>query len=443
MSSGGDDISSSSSYHQVYRGLSPTSSSRMENRIKELEEALEQERAAHFRTQKELDELHLYVQELHDKMESSEHEVTAQIEIVRRRDQELLKAKKDADLAITQSEANESMLKKRFQEQLNEVNEQLERANKAKSKAEKEKQSFVIEIEAISSQLETASKAKDYAESKVDGMDEQLKRMKIQVEELTRSKDELTAARNSLMQANADLERQVHDLEVSLDTFTKNKSQAQQKLESTQTKLEEEIRIHNQLQAQFSNLNDDFVRLHGDLDEQMEANARLQAELQKAGADSAQLKAKYEKDVTIVTEELEDTKRKFGARLAELESQLEAAKSKAARLEKEKSKLTVEIENVMINLDDANAALADTSRQLKQAETGKSDLQRRVEELDRELQTASGDSRRFQEELIQLKKANDDLQAKLDALTRENNKLNEALRESEGSNKELTRRCRS
>jgi len=71
------------------------------------------------------------------------------------------------------------------------------------------------------------------------------------------------------------------------------------------------LQIHNQLQAQFSNLNDDFVRLHGDLDEQMEANARLQAELQKAGADSAQLKAKYEKDVTIVTEELEDTKLVF------------------------------------------------------------------------------------------------------------------------------------
>jgi len=47
-------------------------------------------------------------------------------------------------------------------------------------------------------------------------------------------------------------------------------------------------------------------------------------------------------------------RRKFGARLAELESQLEAAKSKAARLEKEKSKLTVEIENVMINLDDVS-----------------------------------------------------------------------------------------
>jgi len=61
-------------------------------------------------------------------------ESAAQIEIVHRRDQELLKAKKDAELAVTQSEANESMLKKRFQEQLNEVNEQLERASKTKSK---------------------------------------------------------------------------------------------------------------------------------------------------------------------------------------------------------------------------------------------------------------------------------------------------------------------
>jgi len=47
-------------------------------------------------------------------------------------------------------------------------------------------------------------------------------------------------------------------------------------------------------------------------------------------------------------------RRKFGARLAELESQLEAAKSKAARLEKEKSKLTIEIETVMVNLDDVS-----------------------------------------------------------------------------------------
>ena len=68
------------------------------------------------------------------------------------------------------------------------------------------------------------------------------------------------------------------------------------------------LQIHNQLQAQFSNLNDDFVRLQMEMDEANEANARLQAELQKAGTDAQQFKAKHEKDITIITEELEDTK---------------------------------------------------------------------------------------------------------------------------------------
>jgi len=45
---------------------------------------------------------------------------------------------------------------------------------------------------------------------------------------------------------------------------------------------------------------------------------------------------------------------RFGGRIAELESQLEAAKSKASRVEKEKSKLTIEIENIMSNLDDVS-----------------------------------------------------------------------------------------
>jgi len=57
-----------------------------------------------------------------------------QLEVVHRRDTEVMKAKKDAELAVTQFEANESTLKKRFQEQLADVNDQLERSNKAKSK---------------------------------------------------------------------------------------------------------------------------------------------------------------------------------------------------------------------------------------------------------------------------------------------------------------------
>ena len=66
--------------------------------------------------------------------------------------------------------------------------------------------------------------------------------------------------------------------------------------------------IHLQLESQFSNLSSDFTRVQMELDEQAEANSKLQAQLQKAAADAQQLKTKYEKDITIITEELEDSK---------------------------------------------------------------------------------------------------------------------------------------
>jgi len=74
--------------------------------------------------------------------------------------------------------------------------------------------------------------------------------------------------------------------------------------------------------------------------------------------------------------------------------------------------------------------LADSSKRLKQAETGNSDLQRRLDDLDRELQSANSDNRRLQDELAQLKKSNDDLQTKVDMLTRENSKLTGTERNS-------------
>jgi len=57
-----------------------------------------------------------------------------QADTVRKREQDLQKAKKEMELLNVQHESNEQSIKKRHQEQLNEMNDQLERANKQKSK---------------------------------------------------------------------------------------------------------------------------------------------------------------------------------------------------------------------------------------------------------------------------------------------------------------------
>lgn len=57
-----------------------------------------------------------------------------QVESFRRREQEVIKMKKDIELINVQHESDMASFKKRSQELLNEVNEQLEKANKQKSK---------------------------------------------------------------------------------------------------------------------------------------------------------------------------------------------------------------------------------------------------------------------------------------------------------------------
>jgi predicted nucleic acid-binding Zn-ribbon protein len=60
---------------------------------------------------------------------------------------------------------------------------------------------------------------------------------------------------------------------------------------------------------------------------------------------------------------------------------------------------------------------------LKQAETTTVILQKRIDELNIEVQSSNNDVKRLQTELIQSKQTADDQQSKIESLTKENRKL--------------------
>ena len=71
----------------------------------------------------------------------------------------------------------------------------------------------------------------------------------------------------------------------------------------------------------------------------------------------------------------------------------------------------------------ANANLNELAKRLKQSETLNIDLQRRVDELNSELQAAHNDAQRTQAELARLRVSVGELQERSDALARENKQL--------------------
>lgn len=425
--------------YQVYRGMSPTSSNRLEIRIKELEDALEQERQGRLRAEQELSEVSFHLDQANERLDEADGLTSAQGEATRRREQELTKLKKDFELLTVQHESSEASLRKRHQEALNELSDQVEHLNKHKAKADKEKQTFVIEIDSLSTALDGANKARVNAESKLESLEDALRRLKSHNDELLRQNQEFNSWKARFTQENFELQRQVQELDASNGNLSKARSVLQQQLDDAKSRLDEESRERNQLSILVTNLQVDFDNLNARLEEEAETSASLRAQLQRSQADYQQLKSKYDKDISIRVEEIDELRRKLTARIAELEDAVEQARNRASKFEKEKIKLTIEIRDIALELEAANGNSGELAKRLKHTETVNIDLQRRVEELSINLQGASGDNQRLQAELARLRTSLGEVQDKYDAAARENKQLTDALREAQSQNKDLTR----
>lgn len=76
----------------------------------------------------------------------------------------------------------------------------------------------------------------------------------------------------------------------------------------------------------------------------------------KLTSEVQQWRSRYETEGLARTEELEEAKRKLAAKLSEAEEQVEAALSKCNALEKVKARLQCEVEDLMVDVERANAS---------------------------------------------------------------------------------------
>lgn len=438
---GYDDDTSVKNYHkyQVYRGMSPTTSNRLEIRIRELEGSLENERELRMRSEKEVSELSFQLEGLSERLDEADGLTSAHSEINRKREQELAKYKKDFELLSVQHESTEISLRKKHQDIVNELTDQLEHHGRTRSKVEKEKQTLIIEIDSISTQLDGSLKAMAHANAKAEGLDDQVRRLKAQVDELTRANNDMNGLKARLTQENFDLQRTVQDLDAQAGALAKAKSSLQIQLDDYKNRLDEESRTSNQLTIQINSLQIEFDNLSARYEEEVEGAGGMRGAVSKLQAELGSLRSKYDKEMMMKAEEMEDLRRRLNARIVELEDACEQARNRAAKMEKEKTKLSIEIREITVELESATMAAQDLGKRLKQAEGANGDLSRRVEELTHDLGIANADNQRMNAELARLKVLVTDLSDKNDQLNRENKQLSEALREAQGGNKDLNR----
>uniref|UniRef100_A0A1B0CJS7 Putative myosin class ii heavy chain n=1 Tax=Lutzomyia longipalpis TaxID=7200 RepID=A0A1B0CJS7_LUTLO len=420
--------------------------SRLEDKIRLLQDDLESERELRQRIEREKADLSVQVIAMSERLEEAEGGAENQVggyndfEMNRKRDVEMTKLRKLLEDVHLESEETAHILKKKHQEVMADFQEQLDMLTKTKVRAEKEKAKFQAEVYELLAQVESINKEKFLSIKQVEKLEVHVSELNVRIEELNRTILDITAHKTRLSSENIELVKEVQDLKVSIESVIYSKSQVVTQLEDARRRLEDEDRRRSTLEASLHQVEIELDSVRLQLEEESEARLDLERQLVKMTGEAQQWRAKYDAEAAARAEEIEELRRKYTARIQEQEEHIESLLVKLNNLEKQKSRLQSEVEVLIIDLEKSNATARELQKRVDTLERTTVELKSRLDETvslyeaaQRELRNKQADIQRLNHELDKVKEHNN-------TLTRENKKLGDDLHDARGTIAEYTRR---
>ncbi|KAH8360347.1 hypothetical protein KR200_002305 [Drosophila serrata] len=400
-----------------------SSLSRLEDKIRLLQDDLEVERELRQRIEREKADLSVQVIQMSERLEEAEGGAEHQFEANRKRDAELLKLRKLLEDVHLESEETATLLKKKHNEIITDFQEQVEILTKNKARAEKDKAKFQAEVYELLSQIESYNKEKIVSEKHISKLEISISELNVKIEELNRTVIDITSHKSRLSQENIELIKDVQDLKVQLDTVSFSKSQVISQLEDARRRLEDEDRRRSLLESSLHQVEIELDSIRSQLEEESEARIDLERQLVKANADAASWQNKYSAEVAARAEEVEDIRRKYQVRITELEEHIESLIVKVNNLEKTKTRLASEVEVLIIDLEKSNNSCRELTKSVNTLEKHNVELKSRLDETIVLYETSQRDLKNKQADLVRTVHELDKVKDSNNQLARENKKL--------------------
>merc|ERR1711931_505321 len=249
------------------------------------------------------------------------------------------------------------------------------------------------------------------------------------LDELARALNEADSSRKKLQVENQDLSRQIEETENAIAALGKTKISLTTQLEDTKRLGDAEGRDRASLLSKFKNLNTELETLRERIDEESEKKSDALKALSKAQAETQLWGSKYETEGLGRVDELEGSKAKISARLAEAEETIESLNSKVASTEKTKHRLEAELEDLQLEYERVHAAAIITERGAGTLTRLLVNGKQRVDDLGAEVEASQKECRNYNSELFRLKAAWDETSEQLDVVKRENKNLADEIKD--------------
>merc|ERR1719402_764340 len=188
---------------------------------------------------------------------------------------------------------------------------------------------------------------------------------------------------------------------------------------------DDEAKERQALLGKFRNAEHEVDGMREHMEEEIGAKDNLTRQLHKAAGEADMWRCKYEQEGVAKAEELEMSKLKLQARLSESEGTITQLNAKLSQLDKARSKLQGDLEEMTIQLDQAQLLNASMEKKAKQFDRIVAEWRAKVESISFDLDNSQKETRIASSELFCVKSAYDESVLQLEEVRRRGSQLEE------------------
>jgi len=401
----------------------------LQARFEDLEEEVEHERQARAKAEKAKTLLSRELAELGERLDEAGGATAAQIEINKKREAELARVRRDLEENSLQHEGSLAALRKKHNDAVNEMSEQIDYLNKMKARAEKDKEAIKRDADDAKASMDCLGRDKTTAEKTTKYLQNQYGELCAKLDEVNRTLSDFDANKKKLSCENADLVRQLEEAENQASSLSRVKLSLTNQLDDTRKLADEESRARATLLGKFRNLEQDIAALREQLDEENEAKTDVQRMFSKANAEALMWRSKYESEGVARAEELEASRLKLAARLEEAEMQIDSLNVKNLHLDKTKARAAAELEDLQVAAERATTMANAAEKKQKNFDKIINEWKMKTDDLANELDASQKEARNYSTEHFRIKAAYEENISTVDSIHRENKNLTDEVRD--------------
>lgn len=413
---------------------------RMEERIRMITDDFESEQHLRKRIEREKQDLQIQIIALSERLTEAEGGAESQLDINRKREAEMAKLRKLLEEVHMQSEQSIHQLKTRHQQAMMEVQEQINTITRSKELVLKEKSKMSVEIQELLAQIEVLSQEKTSIRKVVEKLEIQVHEYNIKIEDLNRTVMDVTSQKARLQQENADSVRKFNEMKMAIETAGLDKNKVASQLKDLQSSLDNVSRQKMQAESKIQSMEQQLKVISIELSEQKDMRMELERHAGKWKDECIDWKKKYENEARLRIEDVDALKKKFGAQISALQDQLDATISKMKALEQQKNRLQQEVQVLIKDVEISQTHVKEVTVRLSNSEKRCDDLAAKLREMTNLYERADQENKARAQEIVRLSNDMDRCKMENENLRRDNGKLNDDCRSYKAELESLKKR---